>query len=159
MKSKVMTTIFALALVAGSVTLTLSLTKGTASVSAQSGRSGILHVTKNCSAFTGAPASFCTITSSNLSEIKAGSKVFYDQPTVFPTPTGLLDSLAVINVGTGDFAVGRCTLDNTTNLGICTFSDGVGGLAGFHARIDVSSRDGINYTWNGTYGFGPERER
>jgi hypothetical protein len=148
MKFKAMTTVFAVVLVAGA-----------ASISAQSGRNGQLHVTKNCSQFTGGPASFCTITSSNLAEIKAGSKVFYDLPVILPTATGLFDSATVLNVGTGDFAVGRCTLDNTTNLGICTFSDGAGGLTGFHARVNVSSIDGINYSWNGTYGFSPEPDR
>ena len=34
-------------------------------------RSGELHVTKNCSHYTGAAGSFCTITSSNLNAIKA----------------------------------------------------------------------------------------
>jgi hypothetical protein len=63
MKFKTITTIFALA---------LALSTGVATVSAQSDRSGVLHVTKNCSAFTLTPGSFCTITSSNLAEIKVG---------------------------------------------------------------------------------------
>src|SRR5256885_5951426 len=40
-------------------------------------RSGELHVTKNCSHYTGAAGSFCTITSSNLNAIKVGSRVVY----------------------------------------------------------------------------------
>jgi hypothetical protein len=78
MNFKTMTTAFALALVlvAGFLALTLGLSTGVASVSAQSERIGVLHVTKNCSAFTGTPGSFCTITSSNLAEIKVGSQVF-----------------------------------------------------------------------------------
>jgi hypothetical protein len=64
-----------------------------------------------------------------------------------------VDSSAVLYVGTGNWAVGRCTLDSTGNFGLCTFSDGTGRLAGFHARVDVSSTDGLNYSWNGTYSF------
>jgi hypothetical protein len=108
-------------LVAGVV---FSLGKGAATVSADSARNGQLHVTKECSAYTGAAGSYCTITSSNLAEIKVGSQVFYDNPIIFSTPTGLFDSDTVLNVGPGDWAVSRCTLDGTTNRGLCTFSDG-----------------------------------
>lgn len=155
MKYKPMAAILALAmvLVAGIVALTLALSTGAGTVSAQSERSGALHVTKNCSAFNGAPGSYCTITSSSLAAIKGGSKVFYDYPIILATPTGLFDSSVVLNVGPGDWAVGRCTLDNTTNLGLCTFTDGTGPLAGFTARVHVSSTDGVNYKWNGTYRF------
>jgi hypothetical protein len=73
--------VFALVLVAGFVPLTLSLSPGVASASvlASSPRSGALHVTKECSQYTGKPGSFCTITSSNLKAIKVGSKVVYAQ--------------------------------------------------------------------------------
>jgi hypothetical protein len=175
MKFKVMTTIFALVLVAGSVALTLSLISGAASVSASSERNGDLHVTKNCSASTNDAGSFCTITSSNLAEIKVGSKVFYTQAavgcdtggTTYPCPAPLqtpeggyisLDSNVVLYVGTGDWAVGRCTLDGTGNSGLCTFSDGIGQFSGFHARVNVSTSDPnfINYNWDGTYSFSPQ---
>ena len=36
-----------------------------------------LHVTKDCSAYTGAAGAYCTIKTSNLAVIKVGSKVFY----------------------------------------------------------------------------------
>jgi hypothetical protein len=133
-------------------------------------RDGELHVTKECSAWTLDNGAFCTITSSNLPEIAVGSKVLYAQAVVgcdnggttypctvpLPTPEGgyiSVDSSAVIYVGTGDWAVGRCTLDSTGNSGLCTFSDGIGRLTGFHARVAVSSTDGLNYSWNGTYRF------
>lgn len=155
MQCKPTTTIFALAmiLVAGIAALTLALSAGAGTVSAQSERSGALRVTKNCLAFNGAPGSSCTIRSSNLAAIKVGSQVFYDDPILLATPTGLFDSNVVLNVGPGDWAVGRCTLDNTTNLGLCTFTDGTGPLVGFTARVNVSSTDGVNYLWNGTYSF------
>ena len=155
MKFKVMTPIFALALVAGFVTLTLSLSTGAASVSASSAKERNqrhLHVTKECSEWTGAAGGFCTITSSNLAAIEVGSKVFYDQAAGIPT--GLLDSDVVLDAGTGTRAVGHCTLDLGTGLGLCTFSDGTGQFTGFHARVDVTPpTDGVNWHWDGTYSY------
>ena len=139
----------------GFVALTLSLSTGAAS--ADSERKGQLHVTKECSQYTGAAGSFCTITSSSLPELKVGSKVLYDQAAGIPT--GLLDSNVVLDSGDGDRAVGRCTLDFATGLGLCTFSDGTGRLAGFHARVDVSHLGGRDWAWDGTYSFRPEHDR
>jgi hypothetical protein len=148
MKFKVMTTIFAFAL---ALSLILSLSTGAPSVSASSSRNGELHVTKECSQNTGMPGTFCTITSSNIPEITVGAKVFYDQQAGIPA--GMLDSNVVLHVGTGNWAVGRCTLDGSTGSGLCTFSDGVGPFTGFHARVDVSHTGGPNFAWNGTYSF------
>jgi hypothetical protein len=64
----------------------------------------------------------------------------------------MLDSNVVLYVDVGNWAVGRCTLD-ATNLGLCTFSDGVGPLAGFHARVAVAPASGNDYTWKGPYWF------
>ena len=117
---------------------------------------GQLHVTKNCSEYTGAAGSFCTITSSNLAVLKVGTKVFYDQAAGIPT--GMLDSNVVLYAGTGDWAVGRCTLDLSTTLGLCTFADGTGDFAGFSARVDVSPfppPDAVDIHWDGTYSFDP----
>ena len=154
MKFRTMTTTFALTLVASLVALTFALSTGAASVSAFSERNRDLHVTKECSQYTGKAGSFCTITSSNLAAIAVGSTVSYDQPA--GTPTGLLDSNVVLDAGNGDRAVGRCTLDLTTGLGLCTFSDGTGQFTGFHARVDVSYLGGVNYAWDGTYSFSPK---
>jgi hypothetical protein len=151
MKSKVMSAIFAFALALG---LILSQVTGLRSVSASSERNGDLHVTKECSQNTGLAGTFCTITSSNIPEIQVGAKVFYDQQAGIPA--GMLDSNVVLKVGVGDWAVGRCTLDGSTGRGICTFSDGVGPFAGFHARVNVTPpTDGKNWHWEGTYGFTP----
>src|SRR5258705_10646356 len=117
MKFKGKTTVFALVPIAGVVALALALSTGAVSVSASSAQSGSLHVTKECSEFTGNPGTFCTITSSNLSAIKVGSRVYYDQAPGIPA--GMLDSNVVLSVGTGDWATGRCTLDGNTGLGKC----------------------------------------
>jgi hypothetical protein len=89
----------------------------------------------------------------NLAAIPAGSKVLYDQAAGIPA--GLLDSNVVLDAGNGNRAVGRCTLDGVTSLGICTFSDGTGELAGFTARVNVSPfpSDLINHHWRGIYSF------
>jgi hypothetical protein len=113
-------------------------------------RAGFLKVTKECSGFTGKPGSFCTITSANIPGIPVGSKIYYSQPEGVP---GLgLDSNVVLDDGDGNRAVGRCTLDATFQ-GLCTFSDGTGKLAGFTARVDVTTADWTNWQWLGTYQF------
>ena len=145
--------------IAGLVALILALGSGAASVSAseKNKRNRQLHVTKDCLPYTGLAGSFCLITSSNLPEIKVGSKVLYDQAA--GTPAGMLDSNVVLDAGNGDRAVGRCTLDLVTGLGLCTFSDGTGSLAGFHARVDVSALGGKQWAWDGTFRFRSEHDR
>jgi len=109
-------------------------------------------VIKDCSEKTGEAGSFCTVTSSNLPEIVAGSKVFYFQSPI--GSTGLQDSNVVLDAGYGNRAVGHCTLDLVTRLALCTFSEGTGTFIGFHARIDGSpGSDATNYHWDGTYHF------
>jgi hypothetical protein len=154
MKFKVINGMLALVLVVGFVALTLT----PATLSAplmQDVRAGRLHVTKNCKGYVGDAGQSCTITTSTLAAIPAGSKVFYDQAA--NTPTGLLDSNVVLDAGNGNRAVGRCTLDFATGLGLCTFSDGTGQLAGFQARLDVSYISGDDWAWDGTYRFSSVR--
>jgi hypothetical protein len=116
---------------------------------------GQLHVTKNCQDYTGAAGSFCTITFSNLALILVGSTVTYDQAAGIPAFG--LDSNVVLDAGDGNRAMGRCTLDATTGKGLCTFADGTGQFAGFHARVDVSYLGGSDWAWDGTYSFSQER--
>jgi hypothetical protein len=111
-----------------------------------------LQVTKECSKYQGGAGQFCTITSSNVPQIAVGSTVTYDQAAGIPA--GLLDSNVVLDAGGGNRAVGRCTLDLSNGLGLCTFSDGTGDLAGLHARVRVSPpTDGVNWHWDGVYSF------
>ena len=156
MKLKVITGIFALALIVGVVALTLSLSAGAASVSrasAPDARNGQLHVTKNCTGYQGHAGQSCTITSSTLAAIPAGSTVVYDQADGIPA--GMLDSNVILDAGNGNWAIGRCTVDDTTGLGLCTFSDGTGQFAGFQARVEVSYISGDDFAWDGTYRFSP----
>ena len=116
-------------------------------------RRGQVRITKECEEYTGAAGAFCTITSSNIAEIPVGSKVLYSQAAGIPA--NLLDSNIVLDAGNANRAVGRCTLDLMTGLGLCTFSDGIGSLAGFQARIDVSppAAGSVDWTWRGTFQF------
>jgi hypothetical protein len=68
-------------------------------------RSGALHVTKECSAYTGQAWSFCTITGSNIDAIKSGSTVVYASAAGATS----LDGDVVVYVGHGTVAVGHVT--------------------------------------------------
>ena len=154
MKFKVMTVRFATVLALLAIIL---LSARPETVSARSAQNGRLHATKECGQYNGTAGSFCTIKSSNLAEIKIDSKVVYDQAAGIPT--GMLDSNVVLDAGAGNRAVGRCTVDFATYLGLCTFSDGTGQFAGFSARVNVSpGSDGL-FHWDGTYSFDPEPDR
>jgi hypothetical protein len=118
--------------------------------SAANPRHGALHVTKECSAFTGLADSSCTITSSNIPAIKAGSRVVYLQAA----GATALDSDVVLVVGPGNYALGHVTLDLATGTGEITFSGGAGEFTAFHARADVSQLGGPNVAWDGTFRFG-----
>jgi hypothetical protein len=144
MKSKTVTIIV-------SLTLALVICSSAGSVSANDERNGRVHITKDCTPYNGLAGGHCTIASSNLLEIPPGSNVYYDQ--VIGVPAGLLDSNVVLDAGNGNRALGRCTLDGSTGLGLCTFSDGTGQLAGFTARINVSFLGGKLWAWEGTYSY------
>ena len=118
-------------------------------------RSGDLHVTKECSEYTGAAGAFCTITSSNIKAIEVGSKVVYAQAA----GATLLSSDIVLDVpGPGNNkAFGHCNLDLQTGIGLCTFSGGTGKFTSFQARANVTPpSDGVNWHWDGTYSFDPK---
>ena len=132
-------------------------------LAAQNGRNGQLHIVKDCAMESGIPGSdFCTIVTSNLPELPAGTQIYYDLsagPTAGP---GYFDDNIFVFVNTSQWAVGRCTGPNNINTpgtgGLCTLSDGFGPLAGFTARINVTYSPGGNgslYAWDGTYGFNP----
>ena len=161
MKSRTLTTIIApwtqLVMLASFVVLALSLRWAATSVLASDGKSGSLHATKNCAEYTGLSGDHCTIASSDLAEIAVGSKIYYDQAAGIPT--GLLDSNVVLDAGSGNRAVGRCTLDLSTGLGLCTFSNGLGRLAGFTDEVKVSCLGGPVCSVDGTYRFNPEAQR
>jgi hypothetical protein len=128
---------------------------GPSTAAADSPRSGALHATKECSQYTGQAGSFCTITSSGLKAIDAGSKVIYTQPA---GATGL-DSDLVLYTGPGNSAFGHVTLSFATLSGVVTFSGGTGQFRGFEARVIVTYNAATNlWYWDGTYSFNPPRD-
>jgi hypothetical protein len=120
-------------------------------------RGGALQVTKECSQYTGAAGAFCTITSSNLSAVKPGSRVVYASAAGDPTP-GVLDTDLVID-GPGDnTAFGHVVLDLSTSSGVVTLSGGTGVFIHFHAGpITVLCPVFPDCSWDGPYSFTPPR--
>ena len=144
---------------AGAALLAISLITGVRPAAAQNGRNGQIHIVKDCAPFSGVPgASYCQITNSNLPELPVGARIYYDEVTGGPSAggAGILDSNVFVYISESQWAVGRCTVPNDNNPGLCTLSDGIGPLAGFTARINVTYKaggDGLLYAWNGTYSF------
>jgi hypothetical protein len=126
-------------------------------VSASFPRSGDLHVTKTCppATYTGAAGDFCTITSSNVTEIEVGSRVVYAQAADFSTLS--LDSDVVLELpGPGkNTAFGHCQVNLASGIGLCTFSGGTGKFTQFHGSANVAPLGERDFAWDGTYSFDP----
>jgi hypothetical protein len=110
-------------------------------------------VYKECSEYTSLTGSFCTIKTSNLKQIKAGSKVVYLQPK------SLASDVILEPPGSGtDKAYGRCSLNKAGN-GTCVFTRGTGVFNGFHANLRVTHLGDPSaspfYYWHGSYSFSP----
>jgi hypothetical protein len=133
-----------------------------ATAGSASPRSGQLHVTKECSEFTGLPNGFCTITGSNLNAIGVGMHVVYTDPTFVGNE--LISHLFIDGPGNND-ANGNVALqvpvpggipDPNDWTGHLVFTDGTGRFSGFHANIFVDCRpSGSPCTWEGPYNFTP----
>lgn len=111
-------------------------------------------MTRECppSQYTGQAGGFCTITSSNLQAIPAGSRVFYFEAL---GAAGLLDSDLALYAGPGNVALGHVTLSLPTATGEITFVGGTGRFQGFHAHVLVTLDPATNlWHWDGTYSFG-----
>jgi hypothetical protein len=127
---------------------------GPSAAAAKSPLSGALHVTKECSQYTGEPGSFCTITSSNLKAITVGSKVFYAEPA----GAAGLESDLFLYAGRGNSAFGHVTLSLASGSGVLRFSGGMGKFRSFRARVNVTyTPDTKLWHWDGTYSFKPRR--
>jgi hypothetical protein len=115
-------------------------------------RSGELHVTKECSQYFGQAGQFCTITSSNLDTIAAGTRVVYASAA---GATSLNSDLVLDGPGNNN-ANGHVTLDFLTASGVVTLSGGTGQFSGFHASVVVTYNTNDNlWHWDGTYSFTP----
>jgi hypothetical protein len=110
-------------------------------------RSGALHVTKECSEYNFQAGDFCTITSSNIPQIKPGMRVVYLEAA----DQNGLDSDIVLSRGHGSAASGHVVLNATTSR--VTLSGGTGAFAGLQADVDVSVDEHGVWYWDGTYSF------
>jgi hypothetical protein len=142
-----------LVLGAGVLSLTALVFSGPAASSQSQTPQGAkaFHATKDCSGFTGLVGAYCTIRSSNVKALKVGSKIFYVQQA----GKTALDSDTFIYVKRGSVAAGHCLLRFAPGVGLCTFSDGTGPLAGFRLRVRVTASSSIPklWHWDGTYSF------
>jgi hypothetical protein len=120
---------------------------------ATSERRGTLHVTKECSAYDPATAgSSCTITSSNITAIRAGMRVVY--ASAADLSTGMLDSDLVIDGPGHNTALGHVVLDLSTLTGVVTLSGGTGTFSHFHAGpLTVACPAFPACSWDGPYSF------
>jgi len=119
-------------------------------VSTSAPLSGTLHVTKECSEYTGQAGSFCTIASSNFDAIPVGSKVVYAEAA---TATNGLDADIVVNTPSGDTAHGHVVLDGSTQTGTVTLAGGTGALAKLKADLVVGPLAEPSYSWDGPYSY------
>jgi len=110
-------------------------------------RTGTMHVTKECSEYTGEAGAFCTVASSDFDGIPVGSKVVYAEAM---TSSGL-DTDIVVNTPDGDSINGHVVLDGATQTGTVTLSGGTGQLASLTADLVVSPMGEPNYSWDGSY--------
>jgi hypothetical protein len=116
-------------------------------MSARVSPSGVLHLTKECSAYTGQPRSFCTIDSSDFSGIPVGSKVVYEEGM---TATGL-DTDILVTTPNGDQVKGHVLLDSSTGTGTVRLGGGTGQLIGLSADLVVVALEVPRYRWEGSY--------
>ena len=113
-----------------------------------------IHLIKDCSTFTGDTPSFCVVSSSEFPGIPVGSKVWYLGPVLVDTL--FLSSNVLLDTGQGSTATGYCINaarppGDPRSTGLCSFWEGTGDLAGFHAVVDVSIDASQEFHWDGVY--------
>ena len=110
-----------------------------------------LHVTKECSDYTGAAGSYCTFTSSNIGVINPGYRIYYAEPATLES----LDTDVEIVGPRGTVATGHCTLVFADLPGTCTFEGAIGRFGRFDATVSVSVDGTGLWHWNGDYLLSP----
>ena len=113
-----------------------------------------LHITKECSEFTGETPSFCTITVSDLAAIPVGG-----QGHVPGDPRSTRTELhreqpcgpSCRTRQPGVWLLPEDRRARTT--GRATFWRGTESSSGFHASVDVTYVSGADFDWDGTYVF------
>ncbi len=108
---------------------------------------GELHMTKECSEYTGQPGSFCTLTASNIDGIPVGCRVVYESAAGEKT----IESNVTLMFGDEKLVFGHVLFDFTSNTGTLTLTGGTGAFTGLHADAVVTSDGGAEAHWDGTY--------
>jgi predicted ester cyclase len=103
------------------------------STSTGAARSGTLHLTKECSEYTGEVGAFCTVVSSNFEAIPIDSKIVYAEAVTA--------------------AYGHVVLDGATQTGTVTLAGGTGQLANLAADLVVAPLAEPLYSWDGPYSY------
>ncbi len=109
------------------------------------------HLIKDCSAYDGVVPSHCIIHDSDFAAIPVGTYVWYMGPVL--TNNYFLSSNVVLDDEAGDTANGYCIFETKSSKGFCTFWQGTGSLAGFHAIFEVTIDALHLWHWDGTYYF------
>jgi hypothetical protein len=142
------------------VDLGLASSRSTSSVNEVSGesdsqRSGTLSIAKECSHYTGLAGSYCTLTSSNLKQLPAGTKVVYTKGLV---GSKLETDVILYPPGNGaSVAYGHVSLDLAKAYGLGTLSGGTGRFKHLDGRFDITPRPGVRaWAWTGRYSFAGE---
>ena len=102
-------------------------------------RSGTLHVTKECSQYTGEPGSF--LAPSPLRTSMRSRSARRSSTPRRSRPRAVLDSDIVVNTPTGDAAYGHVVLDGATQSGMVKLAGGTGQLAQLAAGLVVRAPD------------------
>jgi hypothetical protein len=130
---------------------TAKLAPSAASADRESARSGYLHAIKNCEGYAGLPGQSCTLTSTNLKQIPAGTKVVYTSGL----GAGVLESAITLYPpdNNGGVAIGHVSLNLATKTGTAWITGGSGVFKHFRATVAIAYVSGRNWTWDGPYTF------
>lgn len=119
-------------------------------MSVRASQIGTLHLTKECSEYTGQADSFCTVASSNFDGIPAGSRVVYAEAM---TPAGGLDTDIEVSTPSGERVKGHVVLDAATQTGTVRLESGTGQLTNISADLVVTPLAAPSYSWDGPYSY------
>jgi hypothetical protein len=111
----------------------------------------VLHVTKECSDYTGAAGSYCTFTSSNIGVIHRGDRIYYADAAAIDG----IDSDIEIVGARGIVATGHCALVFANLPGTCTFEGDIGRFGRFSGTAAVSLDGAGVWHWDGVYALSP----
>ena len=117
-------------------------------------RSGELQIVKDCSQYTALAGSFCTITSSNLRAIPAGTRIVYQEGVA----AGVLETDVILYPPTGgSIAFGHVSLQFASAHGVGSLLGGTGRFKHLTGTFDITPLPTPgSWALAGTYSFGSE---